>query len=82
MQTADEQVFPGGTAFLCDAGMCGPDESILGREIEAIIGRFVTSLPVPFPVARGPVGLHGAIVEIDPETGRAVGIQRLAETVT
>jgi metallophosphoesterase (TIGR00282 family) len=81
VQTGDEQIFPGGTAFLCDAGMCGPSESILGRDIDAIIGRFVTSLPVPFPVARGPVGLHGAIVEIDPATGRALGIQRFAETV-
>jgi metallophosphoesterase (TIGR00282 family) len=81
VQTGDEQIFPGGTAFLCDAGMCGPSESILGRDIDAIIGRFVTSLPVPFPVARGPVGLHGAIVEIDPATGQAMGIQRFAETV-
>jgi metallophosphoesterase (TIGR00282 family) len=79
VQTADEQIFPGGTAFLCDAGMCGPRDSVLGREIEAIISRFVTSLPVPFPIARGPVGLSGAIVEIEPETGRAVSIQRFAE---
>ena len=74
-QTADEQIFPGGTAFLCDAGMCGPVESILGREIEAIVTRFVTSLPAPFPVARGPVRLSGAIVEIDPATGRAHSIR-------
>ncbi len=78
-QTADEQVFPGGTAFLCDAGMCGPVESILGREIEAIVTRFVTSLPAPFPVARGPVRLSGAIIEIDPATGRAHSIQRVNE---
>ena len=79
VQTADEQIFPGGTAFLCDAGMCGPSESILGRDIDAIIGRFVTSLPVPFPVARGAVRLHGAIVEIDPQTGRSTRIQRLVD---
>src|SRR3954469_23032651 len=53
VQTADEQIFPGGTAFICDAGMCGPTESILGREIEPIVQRFVTSMPVNFPVARG-----------------------------
>ena len=78
-QTADEQIFPGGTAFLCDAGMCGPVESILGREIEAIVTRFVTSLPAPFPVARGAVRLSGAIIEIDPATGRAHSIQRVNE---
>src|ERR1700726_1525085 len=65
VQTADEQVLPGGTAFLCDAGMCGPTESILGREIEPIVQRFVTSMPVNFPVARGEVKLHGILVDID-----------------
>lgn len=78
-QTADERIFPGGTAFLCDAGMCGPTESILGREIEPIVQRFIYSMPVSFPVARGPVSLCGALIEIDEGTGRAVGIQRVAE---
>lgn len=77
-QTADEQIFPGGTAFLCDAGMCGPTESILGRDIEPIVARFITNLPVNFPVAKGPVKLHGALIEIDETTGRAVGIKRIA----
>ena len=79
VQTADEQVFPGGTAFLCDAGCCGPSESCLGRDYDAIIRRFVTSLPVPFPIARGEVRLHGAIIAIDPATGRAQSIRRLVE---
>ena len=78
-QTADEQIFPGGTAFLCDAGMCGPAESILGRDIEAIISRFVTSLPVSFPVARGPVRLSGVVIGIDPATGQAHSIERINE---
>ena len=82
VQTADEQVFPGGTAFLCDAGFCGPYESSLGRDFDAIIGRFLTSMPVSFPIAKGPVRLHGAIVEIDPATGRARSIRRLAEGYT
>lgn len=79
VQTADEQVFPGGTAFLCDAGFCGPSESCLGRDYHAIIHRFMTSLPIPFPIARGEVRLHGAIVEIESETGRARSIRRLVE---
>ena len=79
VQTADEQVFPGGTAFLCDAGCCGPSEGCLGRDYDAIIRRFVTNLPVPFPIARGEVRLHGAIIAIDPATGRAQSIRRLVE---
>lgn len=80
-QTADEQIFPGGTAFLCDAGMCGPSESILGREIVPIIERFLTSRPAVFPVARGPVKVMGAMIEIDETTGRALKIERVAEFV-
>src|ERR1700741_3154877 len=79
VQTADEQIFPGGTAFICDAGMCGPTESILGREIEPIVQRFVTSMPVNFPVARGQVKLHGLLVDIDESTGRALAVTRVAE---
>ncbi|MBV9673775.1 MAG: TIGR00282 family metallophosphoesterase [Verrucomicrobia bacterium] len=79
VQTADEQIFPGGTAFLCDAGMCGPMNSILGREIQPIIQRFVTSMPVNFPVARAPVKLHGVLVNIDEKSGKALEIRRVAE---
>ncbi len=76
VQTADETIFPGGTAFLCDAGMCGPSESILGRAIAPILYRFTTNLPTSFPVAKGPVTLHGALLEIDPATGQAASIRR------
>lgn len=81
VQTADERILPQGTAFLCDAGMCGPVESILGREPEGIIKRFTDNLPTQFPVARGPVRLCGALVEIDETTGKALAIQRVAEDV-
>ncbi len=79
VQTADERVLPGGTAFLCDAGMCGPSESILGREIDPIIQRFTDCMPVSFPVARGPVHICGAMIEIDQNTGKAQSIQRIRE---
>ena len=81
VQTGDEQIFPGGTAFLCDAGMCGPTESILGREIEPIITRFITNLPTTFPVAKGSVSLNGAIIDIDESTGKALKIQRFNRVV-
>lgn len=80
-QTADEQIFPYGTAFLCDAGMCGPQESILGRDITRIVRRFVTNMPTQFPVAGGAVKLHGALVEIDETTGRALKIERFARLI-
>jgi metallophosphoesterase (TIGR00282 family) len=78
-QTSDERIFPGGTAFLCDAGMCGPDDSILGRSIEPIVGRFLSNLPVSFPIAKGPVRLCGAIIDIDESTGKALAIERFNE---
>jgi 2',3'-cyclic-nucleotide 2'-phosphodiesterase len=79
VQTADEQIFPGGTAFMCDAGMCGPIHSILGRAIEPIMNRFISNLPASFPVADGEVRLRGALLEIDEKTGRAVRITRIDE---
>jgi metallophosphoesterase (TIGR00282 family) len=77
-QTADEQIFPGGTAFLCDAGMCGPSESCLGREMQPIIQRFLTGRPILYPVAKGPVKLHGVIIDVDEVTGRALRVERVA----
>ena len=81
VQTADEQIFPGGTAFLCDAGMCGPANSILGRAIDPIVNRFVSNLPALFPVAKGDVRLCGVVVSIDEATGRALSITRLNELI-
>jgi metallophosphoesterase (TIGR00282 family) len=81
VQTADEQIFPGGTAFLCDAGMCGPAESILGRAMHPIIQRFISNLPAPFPVAKGDVRLCGVVVGVEETTGRAVSITRVNELV-
>src|SRR3984893_7967425 len=79
VQTADEQIFPGGTAFLCDAGMCGPTESILGRAIGPIMNRFISNMPASFPVAAGVVRLRGALIEIDETSGRALRIMRIDE---
>ncbi len=79
VQTADEQILPGGTAFLCDAGFTGPHESVLGREIEPIIKRFLTNTPQRFEVATGRIMLQGALISVDPATGRAHSIQRVSE---
>jgi len=79
VQTADEQIFPGGTAYLSDAGFTGPHESVLGREIGPVIKKFLTAMPQRFEVAKNRVLLHGAVIEIDEVTGRAVKIQRVQE---
>jgi hypothetical protein len=82
VQTADEQIFPGGTAYLTDAGFTGPHESVLGREIEPIIERFCANTPQKFGVASGRILLQGAVIEIDPQTGRAVSIRRVSEPLS
>lgn len=79
VQTADEMIFPGGTAYLTDAGMCGPLESVIGSRIEPVIHRFTTGLPVRFTVAAGPVMVCGCCVEVDPATGKALSIVRVRE---
>jgi metallophosphoesterase (TIGR00282 family) len=82
VQTADERIFPGGTAYLTDAGMCGPDDSVLGREIDSVLWRFRTGMPTRFPIAKGPVRLCGALIDVDQETGKTVAIRRVSELVT
>jgi 2',3'-cyclic-nucleotide 2'-phosphodiesterase len=79
VQTADEQIFPGGTAFMCDAGMCGPVNSILGRAIDPIVRRFISNVPAIFPVAEGEVRLRGALIDVNEKSGRAMRIVRVDE---
>jgi 2',3'-cyclic-nucleotide 2'-phosphodiesterase len=75
--TADECILPGGTAFQCDVGMTGPHESILGRRIDRVMETTLTGLPTEFDVATEDVRINGAIVECDPQTGRALNVERL-----
>jgi hypothetical protein len=79
VQTADEQIFPGGTAYLTDAGFTGPHDSVLGRDIAPVVERFLTNSPQKFGVASGRVLLQGALIEIDNESGRALSIRRVSE---
>lgn len=78
VQTADERIFPGGTGYLTDVGMCGPDESVLGRSVESVVWRFKSGLPTRFPIAKGPVRLCGVVVDVDAETGNCLEIKRLS----
>ena len=78
VQTADDRVLPGGTAYITDVGMTGPWEGIIGVDREAILQRFLTQLPVRFEVAAGPVQFSAVLVEAD-DHGRATAIRRIHE---
>ncbi len=78
VQTADERILPKGTAYLTDVGMTGPHDSIIGVEIEAALGKFLTGMPAKFETATGNPRLNAVIVEADEQTGRAIDIERLS----
>jgi metallophosphoesterase (TIGR00282 family) len=78
--TADEQILPGETAFQCDVGMAGPHDSILGRRTDRVMETTRSFRPTMFDVAKGDVRMHATIVDVNPESGRAVGIRRLVVT--
>ncbi len=76
--TADERVLPGGTAYITDAGMCGPEDSVIGMEVESVLRRFRTQMPHRMKVAEGRAVLNGVVVDVDDATGRARGIRRIS----
>lgn len=78
VQTADEQLLPGGTAFISDLGMTGPKQSVLGVEPGCVIRRMREHVPVRFETAKGPCVLQGALLDIDEKTGRARAIERIS----
>lgn len=80
VQTADEKILPNGTAYITDVGMTGPCHSVIGMEINQIIQRFLTSMPARFETAQGDTILSAVAIEINNDTGRATGIQRLQIT--
>jgi metallophosphoesterase (TIGR00282 family) len=77
VQTADERILPGGTAYITDLGMTGPHHSILGRRIDRVVEALSTGIPQLFEVAKEGLRINGVIVQVDPATGRATGIERI-----
>jgi len=77
VQTADERILPGGTAYLTDVGMTGPIDSVIGMRPDLVVPRFLSQLPARFGVAEGEAQLSGVLIDIDPTTGRATHIRRL-----
>lgn len=83
VQTADARILPahrGGlptTAYITDLGMCGPQESVIGRSIDPVLTHMTTAMPAPFDTAEGDPRVCGVYIEIDPERRRATAIERL-----
>jgi hypothetical protein len=77
IQTADEKILPGGTAYITDAGMTGPLDSVIGRRDEDVLQRFITAIPVRFEVASENIHLQGVVVDVDEATGKAKSILRI-----
>src|SRR5213593_1085642 len=77
VQTADERILPGGTAYITDLGMCGPLDSVIGIEKDLVIEGFLTQLPRKFEVAKENVVLQGIRLDVDEATGKALSIERL-----
>ena len=76
VQTADEQIFPNGTAYITDLGMTGPKDSVIGMHVNVSFKRFETTLPEKYRIAEGESKFNGCIFEIDDETGRIQNILR------
>jgi metallophosphoesterase (TIGR00282 family) len=77
VQTADERVLPGGTAFITDAGMTGPTDSVIGVKKEQAIARFLYQTPHRFEIPKGPVHLCAVIIDVNDKTGKANSIERI-----
>lgn len=75
--TADEQIFPGGTAYITDLGMTGPHDGVIGMKAAIVLERFLTGLNARFEVSEGELQLNGLLIEVNEETGRATRVQRL-----
>ncbi|HZP33899.1 MAG TPA: TIGR00282 family metallophosphoesterase [Candidatus Acidoferrales bacterium] len=74
--TADDQILPGGTAYITDVGMTGPHDSIIGMEKAAVIKRFLDGMPIRYEVATGDIQMNALFIEVDSVSGRAVSVAR------
>jgi len=81
VQTADEKILPGGTAYITDVGMSGAYDSVLGMSKKLALGRFITGIPLKFAVADDDVKIGGALIDINDQTGQAMNIQRIMKDI-
>jgi len=78
VQTADEEILPGGTAYISDAGMTGPFDSVIGVKKDVVIEKFLFAIPTRFDVAKADVRLQGVIFDVSEKDGKCSNIQRLS----
>ena len=78
VQTADEQILPGGTAYLTDLGMTGPHDGIIGMQTAIVIERFLKGLAPKFEPSEGAIRLNGLLIDVDEETGKALQVERIS----
>jgi calcineurin-like phosphoesterase len=82
VQTADERILPGGTAFITDVGMTGPEDGVIGMKKEGVIKRFLLQSRVKLVPADGAPILNAVVISVDDETGKAISIKRIFERLT
>jgi len=82
VQTADEMVLAGGTAYITDTGMCGPLDSVIGMRTDQVLKRFVDQLPIRYDVGGGSPLLQCVVIDVDASTGKARGIKRIREVLS
>lgn len=80
IQTSDERILPGGTAYITDVGMTGPRDSVLGVDKDLVLQKFLTQMPVRFEVAEGIAQLNALLLDVDESTGKTIKVQRIYET--
>ncbi len=81
VQTADDRILPKGTGYLTDLGMTGPRDSVIGRDVDSVLRKFLTGMPSKFGIAEGDVRLEGLLVTVDEKTGKATALRRIQEPV-
>ena len=77
VQTADEKILEKGTGYITDIGMTGPENSVIGMDVDASLKRFVTSLPEKYKLAEGSCMLNGVIFDINDETNKVRKVYRI-----
>ncbi|MRR16034.1 MAG: TIGR00282 family metallophosphoesterase [Deltaproteobacteria bacterium] len=78
VQTADDEILPGGAAYISDVGMTGPFDSVIGIRKDTIIEKFLTQMPYRFDVAKGDIRLQGVLLDIDAQSGKALAVERIS----
>ena len=78
VQTADEQIFPGGTAYITDLGMTGAHSGVIGMDQKIVLDRFLRGMPARYDQAAEDIKLNGLIIEADDQSGRAISVERIS----